>query len=268
MTFAPVVAGPGLVGWRFLERTFETQSAVFEKSPVLARDVDYFRENIKSVQTAEDLVSDRRLLTVALGAFGLGDDVNNRYFIQRILEDGTTKDDALANRLSDSRYTDLSAAFAFGDRPIPRTQLSSFADEITAKYLDQEFEVAVGKQDDMMRLGLNMKRALPEILAADVSDETKWFRIMGTPPLRQVFEVALGLPSSFAQIDIEQQLTVLQETAARRLDIGSLNDLVDEEKVDKLITNFMVRSQLTSGGSLGSGSIALTLLSASPFRLS
>ena len=40
---------------------------------------------------------------MALGAFGLQDDINNRYFIRKILEEGTTNEDALANRFSDTR---------------------------------------------------------------------------------------------------------------------------------------------------------------------
>ena len=46
----------------------------FTKSIELKRDTEYFQEKISSITSAEELVSDRRLLTVALGAFGLQDD--------------------------------------------------------------------------------------------------------------------------------------------------------------------------------------------------
>ena len=69
--FQPIVPTGGLAGWRFLQRTYDTQFEAFSKSVSLQRDTDYFKENIAEATTAEALVSDRRLLTVALGAFGL-----------------------------------------------------------------------------------------------------------------------------------------------------------------------------------------------------
>ena len=50
---------------------------------------------------------------VALGAFGLQDDLPNRFFIQKVLEGGTLSTDSLANKLSDPRYAALAKAFGF-----------------------------------------------------------------------------------------------------------------------------------------------------------
>ena len=101
--FQPLVPTGGLAGWRFLQRTYDTQFEAFNQSVSLQRDTDYFRENIGQVTTAEALVSDRRLLSVALGAFGLQDDVDNRYFIRKVLEEGSVNEDALAVRFADRR---------------------------------------------------------------------------------------------------------------------------------------------------------------------
>ncbi len=102
-----------------------------KKSPVIQRDTDYFLENIGKIDTAEDLVNDRRLLSVALGAFGLDEDIDSKYFIRKVLEDGTLDPEALSNKLADKRYLDFSQAFGFGDYGIPpRTKVSDFATEI------------------------------------------------------------------------------------------------------------------------------------------
>ncbi len=71
MSFQPVVPLSGYVGWRFLERTIDAQQEAFNTSQPIARATDYFREKIAQVRTADDLVADRQLLSVALGAFGL-----------------------------------------------------------------------------------------------------------------------------------------------------------------------------------------------------
>ena len=76
--FQPIIPTDGLAGWRFLQRTYDTQLDSFARSAPVQRDTDYFAQKIASVTSAEELVADRRLLTVALGAFGLQDDINNR----------------------------------------------------------------------------------------------------------------------------------------------------------------------------------------------
>jgi len=104
MTFQPIIPLTGYTGWRFLQRTLDNQKSAFENDATIQRATEYFKENIGKVQNAEDLVSDRRLLSVALGAFGLDDDIDNKFFIQKILEEGTFDDSSLANRLSDSAF--------------------------------------------------------------------------------------------------------------------------------------------------------------------
>lgn len=268
MAFQPVIPSNGLVGWRFLEQTRPAQEAAFRASPAIQRDTEYFKERIGRVDTAAELVSDRRLLTVALGAFGLQDDMNNRYFVQRMLEDGTIKPDALANRMADDRYKSFSRAFGFGDFAVPRNKLSDFADEIVNRYLSKSFQVAVGDQQEDMRLALNAQSELPRIAGESGTNDTKWFRVMGNAPLRKVFEVALGLPGSFGQIDLDKQLEILRDKSERQFGTGEIDEIANPKLLDRVIQRFLVRSQLDTGPTTIAGSVALTLLqSASARRL-
>jgi hypothetical protein len=267
MSFQPVVPLSGLQGWTLLKTTLPRQTEVFNKSPDLLRDTEYFANTIGSIQTADDLVNDRRLLRVALGAFGLQDDINSRAFIRTILEEGTKEDDALANRLADDRYKKLADAFGF-DRLIgPRTQNDSFANEINSLYRQRSFEVAVGQQDEAMRLALNASRELVEIAGRDESENTKWFTIMGQQPLRKVFETALGLPTGFGQLDLDRQLEEFKKRASSQLGLTSLEDLGSQDMIDKLVERFLLRDQVSAFSAQSSGSIALTLLqsAARPF---
>jgi len=260
MTFQPIVPISGLTGWTFLQSTLVRQTETYNTKPSLIRDTDYFTQNIKSVDSAEALVSDRRLLRVALGAFGLQDDINSRALIQKVLEEGTIKSEALANRLSDDRYRKLSQAFGFGELTGSRTTWEGFADEINALYRRRSFEVAVGDQDQSMRLALNAKRELAEIAGRDESENTKWFSIMGVQPLRQVFETVLGLPSGFGQLDLDRQLEEFKTRASSQLGLSSLENLTDPEVLDDLVDRFVLRDQISANVSLSNGSIALTIL--------
>jgi len=260
--FQPIVPGDGLVGWRFLQRTYDVQFEAFNASTVLQRDTTYFSEKIAQVTSAEDLVKDRRLMTVALGAFGLQDDINNRYFIQKVLEEGTASNDTLAMRLSDTRYREMSDAFGFGPSATPRLGDALFAEEIISRFQSNTFEVAAGEQNDAMRIALYAQRELPELAAREASTDTKWFTILSEPPLRKLFERALNLPTSIGQIDIDQQLDIFKDRAVSVFGTDDLTLFKDPELVQEAITKFVVRDQI-SNLSLGqsSSSIALTLLS-------
>lgn len=259
--FAPVLPSNGVAGWRFLQQTYDAQLSAFSKSGAVQRSADYFSQNIAQISNAEDLVADRRLLEVTLGAFGLQDDLDNRYFIQKMLSEGTSSDDALANRFADPRYAEMASAFGFGPGEVRKNDLPGFASDLVARFEANAFEVATGAQDDTMRIGLYARRTLADLANGPGSNNTKWFSIMGQPPLRNLFEKALGLPTSFGQIDIDQQLSVFKDRAASVFGSDQVSQFSDPEKIDQAITRFMARAQLdTSATGTSSASIALTLL--------
>ncbi len=250
-----------MAGWAFLQRTIDSQRVAHDNTATMQRDVAYFQENIGKVTSAEALVSDTRLLRVALGAFGLDDDIGNRFLIQRVLTDGTQDATALANRLSDKRYLALSEAFGFGDFDTPRTQLSDFGAEITDAFRERQFEIAIGEQNNDMRLALNLQRELAELAGKTNSEDTKWFTIMGSEPLRSVFQTAFGLPDSFASIDIDQQLETLKSRAEATFGSSDVAQFTDDDQMQALTRLFFARSQISDfNASVSSASTALTLL--------
>ena len=260
--FQPAIPFDGLVGWRFLQRTYDTQLAAFSNNAQTQRDTDYFRENIEAVTTAEELVSDRRLLTVALGAFGLEDDINNKYFIQKMLEEGTTNDDAFANRFADSRYRELSAAFGLGPGELRLNTLSGFADRMIDDFERRSFEVAVGEQNETMRIALNAEREFADLSFSQASDAGKWFTLMGKPPMRSLFETVFQLPSSFGQIDIDQQQEIFAERSSQVFGTSDPADFNEPELQEQLITRYTALTQLESsnGAQFSAAANALTLL--------
>lgn len=263
MTFQPVIPLGGYAGWTFLQRTLDTQKEAFVQTSSFERTTDYFRANISKITTAEELVADRSLLEVALGAFGLDDDINNKAFIQKVLEEGTLAEDSLANRLSDSSYSSLSLEFGFGDLG-SRTGLSTFADTILNRYEDRQFERAVGDVNNDMRLALNLSTGLEDIFAQDLSEDSQWFAVMGNTPVRTIFETALGFPSSFGAIDIDQQLTAFQDRAQSTFGTDQVSDFADPELQEKLIRLYLVQSQAAAFASVSGSSVALSLLQSMP----
>jgi hypothetical protein len=260
MSFAPILPSGGYTGWTFLRRTLDSQTAALAANPTNLRDEAYFRERIGSIGTAAELVADRRLLQTALQAFGLEGDINNRFFIRKVLEDGTLNPEALSNRLADKRYQKLSAAFGFGDFSTPRTRLSDFADGILAKGRVRQFEAAVGAQDGDLRLVLNARRELAELARKGSSETSKWFEVMGSIPLRQVFEKAFGLPQGFGRLDLDRQLDTLRTRAQAAFGSDSVRQFQDPARQEDLFRRFLLRAEADAFRASGAGSAALALL--------
>jgi hypothetical protein len=262
MTYTPALPLTGYAGWVFLKRTAATQQAVLNAQPEIKRDEAYFRENIGKIDTAEELVKDRRLLKVALGAFGLENDINSKAFIQKVLEGGTLKSDSLANKLADKQYQKLSAAFGFGDFATPRSKISDFPDKILAAYKTRSFEVAVGEQNDDLRLAMNAEREVASLAAkTTTSNDARWYSVLGSTPMRRVFEKALGLPTTFSALDIDRQLEIMKEKSQAQLGTDQIADFDDAATMEKLVRRFLIRSEAEAYTSQYGASAALTLMS-------
>lgn len=260
MSYVPSVPVGGYAGWAFLQRTYDQQLESFAAASTVQRKEDYFRERISLVSSAEELVSDRRLLEVALGAFGLDDDIDNKYFIQRVLEEGSLTNNALAHKLSDKRYLAFTVEFGFGDYNTPRTSLSDFADRIILAFEARQFERAVGEIDQGLRLALNANRELPEVISGTASEKAKWFSIIGSDPLASVFRSALGLPEAVSALDVDQQVTIYQEKT--REVFGSSDPVLfeDAEQLQVLVQRMFLNMQLNDVQAQSAGSVALQLL--------
>ena len=244
MSFQPVLPLSGFTGWGFLKRTMAKQQAVQQAMPVQQRDEAYFRDKIGKADTAEKLVNDKRLLRIALTAFGLEGDVNSKAFIQKILEGGTLKEGSLANKLADKQYARFAAAFGYGDFSVPRTKLSTFPDEILAQFRARSFETAVGAQNNTYRLSMNAEREIPALAGKSTSELAKWYTLLGNAPLREVMQTALGLPKSLASIDLDQQVSVLRAKTDAIFGSPDLSQFKDPSKMDALVRRFILQSEM------------------------
>ena len=257
MSFTPVIPLSGIAGWRFLQRTEAVQKAAFDKSPEVQKDVAYFAEKIGKVTSAADLVADRRLLKVALGAYGLGDKIDAKAFIRKALEEGTEDKAAFANRLSDTTYAKMALAFGFGNATGARTADPGFAAKITEAYKTNAFQAAVGKASDTIRLAMNFRDQIGDLAAGDGKS---WFSVLASKPLREVFQGAYGLPAAFVNIDIDKQRDMLAAKTGQLFGKDALSAFQDPQAVEKVLRQFLATAQIREGvapGSRGAGALAL-----------
>jgi hypothetical protein len=246
MSFQPQIPLAGISGWRLFQRTQATQQAAFERSPQLQRDIAYFEQNIGKVKTAEELVSDRRLLQVALGAFGLESEISKKAFVRKILEGGTEEPTALANRMTAAGIKDFAQTFGFGNAGGSQTGTPGFAARIVDAYKTRQFEAAVGASNNDVRLAMNFKREMQALSAG--TEGGSWFTVLASKPLRAVVEKAYNLPTSFGKLDVDRQRSILIEKTRQEFGSEKLTAFADPANVDKMINRFLARSQAEGGG--------------------
>ena len=190
MTFTPTVIGTGVTGFSFLQRTRAQQQELFDQTPLVSRNADRFQQDIQNVKTVDELMDDRQLLSVALGAFGLEEDLDNKAFIRQILESDLTDNRSLANRLADKRYLALAQSFNFVGETGPQLPGAASAQEISEelaslKTADELLARPTLLRSALEQFGLEVDQRntlfLREVLNSDVSDPTSFVNQLDNP---------------------------------------------------------------------------------------
>ncbi|MCI5110589.1 MAG: DUF1217 domain-containing protein [Marivita sp.] len=264
MTFQPFVPGSGLSGWTLLKSTLPVQKTIFNRSTPTASDSGYFLEKFDLINSPDDIVSDRRLLRVVLGAYGLSDDIENRFFIRKVLTDGVADQSALANKLADRRYRALARDFDFSKQPPGHKTLQGLAQKTVENFQNTSFEIEIGKASEDMRLALGFARELGNLQRSASSSSTAWYQVLATPPLREVFQTALGLPKEFAQLDIDEQHKRLMDKAQTVFGSNDLLELAAEGQSEQIVRRFLLLRQVQSMSGATPLQTALVLLSGIP----
>ena len=160
MSYVPAIPLAGVAGWKFLEKTAPRQQAAFEKSADVKREIAYFEEKIGSVTSAADLVADRRLLKVALTAFGLEGEIDKKAFIRKVLDEGTTDDGRARGQAVGPGVEVPVRRLRLRRHDGRKTGKAGFAATIVSAYKTRAFESAVGEADDNLRLAMNFRREI------------------------------------------------------------------------------------------------------------
>ncbi len=205
----------------------------------------YYQANIGKVQNISQFIGNYRLLSYALQAYGLGDQINNKALIKQVLQEGTTSSKALANTLPNANWKAFAKAFNFSATGTSAPSSSASASTTTSDYVEQQLESQQGQNDPGVQLALYFARVAPTV--------TSSYGILADENLLEVVQTIFGLAptASAGQIDAEaKQVTKLMPVA----------DLQDPKKLKSLVERFTAAYDAKYGPSSGSSS-SLTVVS-------
>jgi len=259
MSFQPVIPLSGNSGWKFLQSTYDRQLSTHANSPQIKADRAYLTEKLSEPMSAESFLNDKRLLRVALTAFDLGGEEWKRGFIDKVLKEAATPESTFLARLNNPKYT----AFAQAFKPVNGTITVSpeAIDKIAAEFDAASFESAVGRVDDSMRIALNFKSEISDLIGNGSSDNAILYRMLGNVPVRTLLETAANLPTEIRKLNIEKQASLLKDGLQQRFGISDLGDLKDPEVIDRIISRYHTMESIKSvAANYSPAANALTLL--------
>ena len=171
--------------------------AMTAEEPDVTTATAYYKANIGSVKSAADLVKNYRLLSYALNAYGLGNQINSTALIQKVLQGGVTNPKSLANTLPNPAWKAFAKAFDFTDAGSASPSSAASVKTTTGDYVEQQLESNEGQQDPGVQLALYFQRVAPTV--------TTSYGILGNENLLEVVQTIFGLGSTTtsSQIDAE-----------------------------------------------------------------
>lgn len=262
MSFTPLSLNGGLTGLNYVKKTMSKQMATMVNQQQVKREISYFKEKIPKIEKASELVQDPILLKITLTSFGLQDDIGSKFYIQKILESNFLDEKSFANKLSNKQYKNLATTFGFGTYDTPKSKISGFSNKLLENYERKLFEISVGEVDNNIRLALNAETELKELALSTASEDTKWYSVLASTPLRKVFETRFNLSAQFGAIDVDRQVVSLKKYVKSAFGEATISQFSDSSKIEKLVKSFMIQSSLsdTAANGYSAAHVALNIL--------
>lgn len=210
--------------------------AMTESEPTVKTATAYYKANIGNVTSIAEFVGNYRLLSYAMQAYGLGDQVNAKALITKVLQGGVTNSKSLANTLSDLRWKAFATAFDFVGSGASSLSSTSAVATTTSAYAEQQLEAEQGTSDVGVQLALYFQRVAPTV--------TNSYGVLADPNLLEVAQTIFGLSPSTSATDIDAQAKVLSE-------LMPVSDLQNPTKLQQLTTRFTAMYDLTYGPASG-----------------
>jgi Protein of unknown function (DUF1217) len=210
--------------------------AMTAAEPAVQSATAYYEANIGSVTSIEDLVGNYRLLSYALDAYGLGDQIDSTALITQVLEGGVSNPNSLANTLSNSAWKAFAAAFNFVGAGASSVSSATGVETTTSDYVEQQLESDQGAQNAGVELALYFQRVAPTV--------TSEYGILADPNLLEVAQTIFGLSPATSAENIDTQAQTLSR-------LMPISDLQDPTKLQQLTERFTAMYDLSYGPGSG-----------------
>jgi hypothetical protein len=230
-----MISAPAAV--RLFTQTQSRMQNTITSDPLVTREIKYFQERISTIKTARELVSDYRVLKFVTRAFGLQDLSYAKSFLQKLMEGGLAREDAMANKLTDRRFKTFASTFNFGDLGESTTLISAKMQNVIDQYKRQILEDRAGQINPAARIALYFERKAPEIQSG--------MSFIADRALLEFARTAYGIPAltNTSERTIDNAAALIE----RKIDISKLRDPAEVQKAIARFANMWeVKNPITA----------------------
>lgn len=243
-----------LLSYQAITRDIGRSLALATSDRMTQRDKTYYLAEIGKIDSIDDFMSNQRVLSFAMRAFGLEDMLNSKALIRKVLEGGVDDRRSLANTLADPRFREFAEAFNFKRYGATTTSFGRTQQGTVDRFLRQALETNAGRSNEGVRLALYFERKAPTINSV--------YSLLADRAIYKVIETALDLPPNLPSAGIEKQAALISQ----RLDIA---DLKDPKELARFISRFASLWDIENGsGASTSGVVGIAPLTSGQFGIS
>lgn len=202
------------------------------------KEVSYYRTQLQTLETVDELVGDKRLTDLLLVAEGLKPKEVTAATLRAALTSDIDDPNSFANQQTDIAFQKLAGSFNFdADGIIQTSDIKSVQNdrglvETERLYLTQAIEQEAGEDSVGARLALYFERMAPSV--------TSTYEILADEALAQFIRTTFSISEETASSDIDVQKAMFE----RYFDI---DDLIDPEKVDTMVQRFLALYDVDNG---------------------
>ena len=212
-----------------IENNLARYQKMVGSEPAVKNATAYYAANIGKVSSVSGLVNNYRLLSYALTAYGLGDQVNSTALVTKVLEEGTTSSKALANTLANPNWAKFAEAFSYLTQGTSVT--SSDISTTESDYTEQRLETQEGQQNVGVQLALYFKRVAPTVSSS--------MGILGDENLLEAFQTIFGVTLN-ADASVDTNAAIVSK-------LMPMSDLTNSKSLNQLVERFTAQYTVLYG---------------------
>lgn len=191
------------VAYRAIATALQKRKDQVAHQPEVALATKYYKANIAKATTVDSFLKDYRLFSYAMKAYGLGDRLDSKGLVRKLLSEDPTNPKALVNTLSDQRYKALAKGFDFFRKGAGATGDPAATAKVVDRYLQQALEDKAAETNPGVKLALYFKRQAPEVASV--------FGILADKDLLKVVRTAFDIPEQTSAQSIDSQAAMLKK---------------------------------------------------------
>lgn len=181
------------------------QAKIDEITKNAKKEIDYFNTASKKFTSVDSLLKDSRATQYLLDAYSVGNEAIDTPTLKKILSSDPTAKDAFVNTLTNSNYKKMATDLRL-DKGMDKLTKADYLETLKTNYIQNEFEEALGQQDNALRQAAYFARNTGTINSV--------YAMLGDKVIRDVVTSTFNLPKELAVQSIETQAAVL----AKRVD--------------------------------------------------